>query len=181
MSKKSKSNKRNARLTVAPSPANQKQCIKSEMSDDKEKLLQVASMPGRKGYAEKCKTSGIFIRVCAHIRKFRTENPDSSFMDLYKELHSAYPFVFDKDPKDMYGNNFQKVIEAEPKWCNAYYCNKTQLIELARQRVYEVLEKDEIEDAIAIRAFDTVMKYEIAESNAEVDDDSNDITFGFKR
>lgn len=181
MSKKSKSNKRNARLTVAPSPANQKQCIKSEMSDDKEKLLQVASMPGRKGYAEKCKTSGIFVRVCAHIRKFRTDNPDSSFMDLYKELHSAYPFVFEKDPKDMYGNNFQKVIEAEPKWCNAYYCNKTQLIELARQRVYEVLEKDEIEDAIAIRAFDTVMKYEIAESNDEVVDDNNNITFGFKR
>ena len=177
MAKKTTRKKRNARLTVVPSPANQKQCMKSALIDNNDTQTDVSSLPGRKGYAEKCKQAGIFVRVSAHIRDFRTKNPDTSFMDLYKELHSAYSFIFDKDPNDMYGNNFQKVIEAEPAWCNAYYTNRVQLVELARQRVCEVLEKDSIDDATAIRAYDTVMKYEVADNSFS--DEDNEITFGF--
>lgn len=161
MNKKNRANKRDARYSVVPTQGQRKQKKKSLYSDDKTKMHEVAHMKGRKGYAEQCKTAGIFYQVCALIRKYRTDNPDTSALDVYTMLHEHYNgFIFDKDPKQIWGSNFMKTIQEEPAWCQAFYCNKDTLKEIARQRVYEVITKEDIDDAVALKAYDVIMKYE---------------------
>lgn len=175
MKKKNRVNKRDARLSVVPTSNQRVQKKKSQYSDDKEKMHEVASMAGRKGYAEQCKTNGIFIQTCALIRKYRTDNPNSSALDVYTMLHEHYNgFIFDKDPKAMYGSNFMKIIQAEPAWCQAFYCNKDTLKEIARQRVFEVITKEAIDDTVALKAYDVIMKYE--NDDKEVDASSLDMS-----
>ena len=180
MRKNKKANRRDARLSVVPTSSQRVQKKKSQFADDKEKMHEVASMVGRKGYVEQCKAAGIFIQVCALVRKYRTENQDSSAMDVYKMLHEHYKgFIFDKDPKDMYGSNFMKTIQQEPALCNAFYCNKDELKEIARQRVYEVITKEIIDDSVALKAYDVIMKYEQDDKETEADNFDMNVTLNF--
>lgn len=163
MSRKKKIKTRDARLSVMPNPNNRGQAIKSEMSDSKTEIHEVSHTAGRKGYAEKCKGMGLFFQVCACIRTFRINNPDTSAKDLYKELHIKYPMIFEAEPEDIYGSNFLKVIQAEPAFCKAYYSNGVNLVELAEYRLQLILDDENTETKDVISAYDKVKKYSLAE------------------
>lgn len=172
---KSNNKRRDGRLSVVPTQNQRVPKKKSEYCDDKNKMHEVAGMPGRKGYVEQLKTNGLYIQVCSIVRRYRTENPDSSAMDVYKMLYEHFNgFIFDKDPKDMYGSNFMKTIQQDKGLCNAFYCRKDELKEIARQRVYDVITKEDIDDAVALKAYDVIMKYE--QDDKEVDTSSLDMS-----
>lgn len=182
MSRKNKIKTRDARLSVIANPNNRGQAKKSAMSDSKTELHDVCHTVGRKGYAEKCKGAGLFFQVCACIRKFRILNPDSSALDLYKELHVKYPTIFDIEPDKMYGSNFLKMIQAEPGFCKAYYSNGVDLVSLAEYRIQLILDDENTDDKNIISAYDKLKKYELAEKqlNADTGDiDDTSIVFGF--
>lgn len=172
MSKRVK-RKRDARLSVMPNPNYQKQAKKSEMLDNVDTIEEVAHTSGNKGFAQRCKEQGIMLRVCAYIRKFRVENPDTSASDLYKELHRCFPQVFVKDPEEMYGSNFMKVIQAEPDWNSAFFSQHTDLKSLAEYRVFKILEDEKSSEVTVMKAYDKVMRYETLAKQLEMESAGN--------
>ena len=89
-----------------------------------------------------------------------------------------FPTVF--DDKDMNAGNFKKKIEQDEGWSNAFYCCQTELIDLAKDRMYEVLSKDGLDDDKVLSAYDKVMKYALAEKQLRTDDEDETIVFGFR-
>lgn len=159
LSIKDNRNKRAGNLSVIPAHS-AKTSVKSQMLDDKNiPIEQVNSMAGRDSYTAKAKKQGLYIAITASIRKFRQENRDSSFDALRTFLLENYPSVF--DGISQYAGNVGKIISADPQWCNAYY-NNLSLIELAEQRMSEVLNKEDIDDNLKVSAYDKVWKYELA-------------------
>ena len=75
--------------------------------------------------------------------------------------------------EQMHWGNFKKKIEQDVGWTNAYYCCQTQLIDLAKDRLYEVLSKEDIDDSTVISAYDKVMKYSLAEQSKATDNDKD--------
>lgn len=159
LSIKDNRNKRAGNLSVVPA-SSAKASLKSQLLDDKNiPVEQVAKMCGRDSYTAKAKTQGLYIAITASIRKFRQENRDSGFDALRTFLLENYPSVFEGLSK--YAGNVGKIISADPQWCNAYY-NNLSLIELAEQRMSEVLNKEDIDDNLKVSAYDKVWKYELA-------------------
>lgn len=154
-------NARNAHLAVAPNPST-KQTKRSAAVDKAGDIEGGAHSVGRLSYALKCKNQGVFIQVCVEIRKYRTDNPDSTFLQLWANvLHKNWPFIFEKDVKDMYAGNVQRMIDAEPEWAKAYYSPAGDLIGMAKYRIERILERDDVEDGTVIKAYDTLMKYDM--------------------
>lgn len=153
---------RDGRLAVQPNQLNQSVVLKkADMLDDKETMFDVAHMAGRKSYVQKAKEQGLYYLIKAQIRKYRIENRDSSYADLYKYIQPLFPTVFDDE--DMNAGNFKKKIEQDVGWSNAFYCCQAELIDLANDRMYELLSKDNIEDNVILSAYDKVMKYKYAD------------------
>lgn len=152
-------NKRAGNLSVIPAQS-AKTSVKSQMLDDKNiPIEQVNSMAGRDSYTAKAKKQGLYIAITASIRKFRQENRDSSFDALRTHLLENFPTVF--EGISQYPGNVGKIISGDPQWSNAYY-NNLSLIELAEQRMSEVLNKEDIDDNLKVSAYDKVWKYELA-------------------
>lgn len=152
-------NKRAGNLSVIPAQS-AKTSVKSQMLDDKNiPIEQVNSMAGRDSYTAKAKKQGLYIAITASIRKFRQENRDSSFDALRTHLLENFPTVF--EGISTYPGNVGKIISGDPQWSNAYY-NNLSLIELAEQRMSEVLNKEDIDDNLKVSAYDKVWKYELA-------------------
>jgi hypothetical protein len=141
------------------------------MLDDKNiPVEQVAKMCGRDSYTSKAKMQGLYIAITASIRKFRQENRDSGFDALRTHLLENFPTVF--EGISQYAGNVGKIISADPQWCNAYY-NNLSLIELAEQRMSEVLNKEDIDDNLKISAYDKVWKYELAKRQLDKEQTQN--------
>lgn len=176
MSKKNKlnirdnRNKRSGNLSVVPAKS-AKTSLKSQLLDDKNiPIEQVKSMCGRDSYTAKAKMQGLYIAITASIRKFRQENRDSGFDALRNHLLENFPTVF--EGISQYAGNLGKIISADPQWSNAYY-NNLSLIELAEQRMSEVLNKEDIEDSLKVSAYEKVWKYELAKRQIENDQSIN--------
>lgn len=173
-------NKRAGTLSVVPAKS-AKPSIKSGLLDDKRIPVEaVKSLPGRESYSFKAKSQGLYIAITASIRKFRQENRDSGFDALRTHLLDNFPTVF--EGISQYSGNVGKVISGDPQWCNAYY-NNLSLIELAEQRMSEVLNKENIDDNLKISAYDKVWKYELAkrelEKTKEETTDNNNLEINF--
>lgn len=173
-------NKRAGTLSVVPAKS-AKPSIKSGLLDDKRIPVEaVKSLPGRESYSFKAKSQGLYIAITASIRKFRQENRDSGFDALRTHLLDNFPTVF--EGISQYAGNVGKIISGDPQWCNAYY-NNLSLIELAEQRMSEVLNKEDLEDNIKISAYDKVWKYELAkrelEKTKEETTDNNNLEINF--
>lgn len=168
--------KRDARLAVIPTISGAKREPKKAAILDKvdTNLDSVANIVGRKSYGQKAREQGLYINICAGIRKFRQENRDSTFAELAIFLKDNYPTIFDNDNIIKYPQNLSKVIAGDRGWSSAYFSSGLTLIELAEQRMYEVLEKEEIEDNIKISAFDKVTKWEQAKKALETEANSDD-------
>ena len=162
MSRKYKKKNRDGRLAVQPNTLNQSVVLKkADMLDDKEEMFNVPHTVGRKSYVQKAKEQGLYFLIKAQIRKYRIANKDSSYSDLYKYIQPMFPTVFDDE--DMNAGNFKKKIEQDEGWSNAFYCCQTELIDLAKDRMYELLSKDGLDDDKVLSAYDKVMKYALAE------------------
>ena len=181
MSRKYKKKNRDGRLAVQPNTLNQSVVLKkADMLDDKEEMFNVPHTVGRKSYVQKAKEQGLYFLIKAQIRKYRIANKDSSYADLYKYIQPMFPTVFDDE--DMNAGNFKKKIEQDEGWSNAFYCCQTGLIDLAKDRIYELLSKDGLDDDKVLSAYDKVMKYALAEKQIlEQDDtDAETVVFGFR-
>lgn len=180
MSRRNKKKGRDARLAVQPNQLNKSVVLKkADMLDDKEDMFNVPHTAGRKSYVQKAKEQGLYFLIKAQIRKYRVKHKDSSCADLYKYIQPLFPTVFDDE--DMNAGNFKKKIEQDVGWCNAFYCCQVELLDLARDRMYDVLTKDSIDDETIIKAYDKVMKYSIAEKQLEqtqVDDNEVVVEYG---
>ena len=166
MSRKYKKKNRDGRLAVQPNTLNQSVVLKkADMLDDKETMFDVPHTAGRKSYVQKAKEQGLYFLIKAQIRKFRIENKDSSAADLYAYIQPLFPTVF--DDKDMNAGNFKKKIEQDAGWCNAFYCCQSELIDLANDRMYELLSKDNLDDDKVISAYGKVMQYSKDESEKD--------------
>lgn len=183
MSRKYKKKNRDGRLAVQPNPLNQSVVLKkADMLNDKEKMFNVPHTAGRKSYIQKAKEQGLYLLIKAQIRKFRVANKDSSYADLYKYIQPLFPTVFDDE--DMNAGNFKKKIEQDDGWSNAFYCCQTELIDLANDRMYDILSSEKTDDKTIVAAYDKVMKYDLAKKQLEQgvgtdDADDNSIVFGF--
>ena len=155
---------RDARLATSGNP-NQRTNKKSEMLAQNPEDPKAIHSVGRKGYAEKARLSGVFLNVCITIKKFRQENPNSSYIDLYKELHKVYPWVFSEDPSKVYSGNVSKMINNETEWQKWYFCGQEDLIAMAEYRISQILHDEDAEDNTIIRAYDTLKKYEVNKEN----------------
>ena len=176
MSRRYKKKNRDGRLAVQPNTLNKSVVLKkADMLDDKETMFDVPHTAGRKSYVQKAKEQGLYFLIKAQIRKFRIENKDSSAADLYAYIQPLFPTVF--DDKDMNAGNFKKKIEQDAGWCNAYYCCQSELIDLANDRMYELLSKDDVADKDIINAYDKVKKYALAEKqlNSTINNDNTDL------
>jgi len=163
-------NKRAGQLAVTPCPSSRTP-KKSLLMDDKNiDMNSVNKMRGHKSYSEKAKMQGLYIAVTAGIRKFRQENRDSTFADLYNYLQDNFPTVF--EGMSSHPSNVSKIIGADPQWSQAYFCNLS-LIELAEQRMSEVLNDENIDNNTKIAAYDKVWKVEIAKRQLDKDTDKN--------
>ena len=157
-------NKRIGQLAVVPTPS-ARTPQKSLMLDNKNiDVNSVQSMKGGKSYSEKAKMQGLYITITASIRKFREANRDSTFSQLYQHLIDNFPTVFEN--MSSHPSNVSKIISADPQWSQAWFCNLS-LVELAEQRMLEVLTKEDIDDSTKIIAYDKVKKYAIAEKQME--------------
>ena len=183
MSRKYKKKNRDGRLAVQPNPLNQSVVLKkADMLNDKEKMFNVPHTAGRKSYIQKAKEQGLYLLIKAQIRKFRVANKDSSYADLYKYIQPLFPTVFDDE--DMNAGNFKKKIEQDEGWSNAFYCCQTELIDLANDRMYDILSSEKTDDKTIVAAYDKVMKYDLAKKQLEQgvgtdDTDDTSIVFGF--
>ena len=183
MSRKYKKQNRDGRLAVQPNPLNQSVVLKhADMLNDKEKMFNVHHTAGRKSYIQKAKEQGLYLLIKAQIRKFRVANKDSSYADLYKYIQPLFPTVFDDE--DMNAGNFKKKIEQDEGWSNAFYCCQTELIDLANDRMYDILSSEKTDDKTIVAAYDKVMKYDLAKKQLEQgvgtdDTDDTSIVFGF--
>ncbi len=166
MSRKYKKKNRDGRLAVQPNTLNQSVVLKkADMLDDKEEMFNVPHTVGRKSYVQKAKEQGLYFLIKAQIRKYRIANKDSSYADLYKYIQPMFPTVFDDE--DMNAGNFKKKIEQDEGWSNAFYCCQTELIDLANDRMYELLSKDSLDDDKVLSAYDKVNKYNNKESEKD--------------
>lgn len=181
MSKRYKKKNRDGRLAVQPNTLNQSVVLKkADMLDDKEEMFNVPHTVGRKSYVQKAKEQGLYFLIKAQIRKYRIANKDSSYADLYKYIQPMFPTVFDDE--DMNAGNFKKKIEQDEGWTNAFYCCQTELIDLANDRMYELLSKDNLDDDKVLSAYDKVMKYALAQKEmlGQSDADDETVVFGFR-
>jgi hypothetical protein len=163
-------NKRIGQLAVVPTPS-ARTPQKSLMLDNKNiDVNSVQSMKGGKSYSEKAKMQGLYITITASIRKFREANRDSTFSQLYQHLIDNFPTVFEN--MSSHPSNVSKIISADPQWSQAYFCNLS-LIELAEQRMSEVLTDESIDNSTKINAYDKVWKYELAKRQLDKDQTQN--------
>lgn len=156
---------RDARLATSGNP-NKKPNKKSELLSKDINDPRAIHSVGRKGYAEKAKLTGNYLKVCITIKKYRQEHPNCSYMDLYKELHKIYPFIFSEDASNMYPGNVSKMINNDDEWRNCYWTGQEDLIAMAEYRISKILSDDNAEDTTIIRAYDTLKKYEVNKENS---------------
>lgn len=183
--------RRDIRLATAPAPSGiQRSPKRSQMLDiDGNNLDMFKNKTGNKSYSHKAKEQGLYISICTSIRKFRQEKRDSTFAELAVFLRENFPTVFSNDNIIKYPQNLSKVIAGEKGWSSAYFSSGLTLLELAEQRMYEVLENQDINDKEKMIAYDRVMKYDLARKELEreiesKEDSSNDdmkIIFGFNK
>jgi hypothetical protein len=78
---KKKNNKiRDRRLAVSKPVEPPKPAMKAELADNDD--YNGSHLKGKKSLIEKIKTQGVYIRVLSNTRKFRIENPNTSYKDL---------------------------------------------------------------------------------------------------
>jgi hypothetical protein len=145
---------RDQRLAVcrpveAPEPAK-----KALLADDDN--YNGSHINGRKSLIEQIKVQGLYLRVLSNTRKYRIENPNSSYKDLYIYLHTLYPHIFDN--LNVYGSNFAKIVESDAKWSAAYWSCKNDIADMIDLQTIMLLQREDLEQSTIVRLYDIEIK-----------------------
>lgn len=152
---KKKNNKiRDRRLAVSKPVEPPKPAMKAELADNDD--YNGSHLKGKKSLIEKIKTQGVYIRVLSNTRKFRIENPNTSYKDLYLYLNTLYPTIFDN--LDVYGSNFRKIVESDAKWSSAYWSSKNDIEEMIDLQTAMLLQRDDLEQSTIVKLYDIEVK-----------------------
>lgn len=144
----------------------------------------MSKVKGKKSYSEKIRESGQLIQLCAMITNYRASHPDCSSMDVYRDIMFKYfPYIYAIPPDKMYASNVKKMIDSDKELREAYYTLRgLDLRTLADYQMKRVLSKDNLDENIAISAYDKINKYDIVRQkmlldNTVDDNISTDINF----
>lgn len=152
---KKKNNKiRDRRLAVSKPVEPPKPAMKAELADNDD--YNGSHLKGKKSLIEKIKTQGVYIRVLSNTRKYRIENPNTSYKDLYLYLNTLYPTIFDN--LDVYGSNFRKIVESDAKWSSAYWSSKNDIEEMIDLQTAMLLQRDDLEQSTIVKLYDLELK-----------------------
>ena len=164
--RKKKKSLRNANIAVTPREV-RRESKKAEAVNSGVDPFDESLKHGKNGYAFKAMQSGDYRTVGAVIKQFRQENPDSTYVQVYDALHKRFPWIFEREAKDMYSGNISEFINKDKLWRSCYFINKAELIALAEIRISEILNDESTEDKVVISAYDKLKKYELAEKQLE--------------
>jgi len=154
-STKKKNNKiRDRRLAVTKPVEAPKPAKKAELADDNK--YNGSHLLGRKSLIEQIKVQGLYLRVLSNTRKYRIENPNTSYKDLYLYLHTLYPHIFDN--LNVYGSNFAKIVESDAKWSAAYWSSKDDIADMIDLQTIMLLQREDLEQSTIVKLYDLELK-----------------------
>lgn len=171
----SKSNKkknnsiRDRRLAVSRPVEPPKLAMKAELADDDN--YNGSILKGKKSLIEKLKVQGIYYRVLSNTRKYRIDNPNSTYKELYLHLNTLYPTVFDN--LDVYGSNFRKIVESDEKWSAAYWSSKNDISDMIDLQTIMLLQREDLEQSTIVKLYDI----EVKRKQLEAQDKNNVSTY----
>lgn len=154
---------RDQRLAVcrpveAPEPAK-----KALLADDDN--YDGSHINGRKSLIEQIKVQGLYLRVLSNTRKYRIENPNTSYKELYMYLHTLYPHIFDN--LNVYGSNFAKIVESDTKWSAAYWSCKNDIEDMIDLQTIMLLQREDLEQSTIVRLYEIELKRKQLEAQSE--------------
>ena len=120
-------NKRSGRLAISPNI--------NAGTNKKAKALQenknTNHIRGVDGYSAKAIKLGIYEDIAYSIQMYREKNPDSSYVDVYKNvLYEKYSKLFKTPPDKVYGGNISKFINSNDLWRKAYFASTQKLVSI---------------------------------------------------
>ena len=138
---------------------------------------------GIQSYSTKAIDMGIYEDIAYSIQMYREMNPDSSYVDVYKNvLYEKYSTLFTTPPDRVYSGNISKIINGDCLWQKAYFSSTSKLVSKALLKIGDMLDKDDLDDSVLVNTFDKLKKYEIAnrQLNSSIQTDDDDIpNFGY--
>ena len=177
--------KRNGNLAVSPNK-NARQSKKTKaLTSGKANMDDIKHMRGIQSYSTKAISMGIYEDIAYSIQMYREENPESSYVEVYRNvLNAKYPQLFKTPPDKVYSGNVSKIIQGDDLWRKAYFVSTPKLVSKALLKISDMLDKNDLDDAVLVNTFDKLKKYELVErqlKNDRVEDSGEDIpTFGYK-
>ena len=177
--------KRNGNLAVSPNK-NARQSKKTKaLTSGKANMDDIKHMRGIQSYSTKAISMGIYEDIAYSIQMYREENPESSYVEVYRNvLNAKYPQLFRAHPDKVFSGNISKIIQGDDMWRKAYFVSTSKLVSKALLKIGDMLDKKDLDDSVLISTYDKLKKYELAErqlKNDRVEDSGEDIpTFGYK-
>ena len=172
--------KRSGRLAISPNV--------NAGTSKKTKALQenkdTKHIRGVDSYSAKAIKLGIYEDIAYNVLIYREKNPDSTYVDVYRDvLYKKYPNLFKTSPDKVYGGNISKFINSNELWRKAYFASTPKLVSKALLKIDKMLDKDDLDDSVLVNTYDKLKKYEIAEkelqSNTDKSSDDDIPNFGY--
>lgn len=138
---------------------------------------------GKQSYVEKSIKSGDYKRIAVCIQKYREENPDSTYMEVYSELHNKFAHIFGIPVDKIWASNVSKIINSDKLWSDAYWAVESDILSLAKIRISQELNKDDADPLFALKTYDIIKKHSIEEKKLDLEKkivDTEIPTFVFK-
>lgn len=138
---------------------------------------------GKQSYVEKSIKSGDYKRIAVCIQKYREENPDATYMEVYSELHNKFAHIFGIPVDKIWASNVSKIINSDRLWSDAYWAVESDILSLAKIRIHSELVKDEVDPMFALKSYDIMKKHSIEEKKLDLEKkvvDTEIPTFVFK-
>lgn len=177
------SKKRNEKLALSPNKNARQSKKTNALTSGKASMDDIKKSRGILSYSTKAINMGIYEDIAYSIQMYREINPDSSYVDVYKNvLYEKYSTLFTTPPDRVYSGNISKIINGDCLWQKAYFSSTSKLVSKALLKIGDMLDKDDLDDSVLVNAFDKLKKYEIAnrQLNSSIQTDDDDIpNFGY--
>lgn len=119
-----------------------------------QKKLNNIKTNGKKSLVEHLYENNLLPAVCVETRKFRIENPLSSYVDLYKHLQSIFGFDFFPDKPLYSGQNFSKQLHQSKEWSASYFASHYDMDSLLETRIQNGLYNNEFDNKDMVKIYD---------------------------
>lgn len=177
--------KRNGNLAVSPNK-NARQSKKTKaLTSGNASMDDIKHIRGIQSYSTKAISMGIYEDIAYSIQMYREENPESSYVEVYRNvLNAKYHQLFKTPPDKIYSGNVSKIIQQDDLWRKAYFVSTSKLVSKALLKISDMLDKTDLDNNVLVNTFDKLKKYELCDrklKNDRVEDSGEDIpTFGYK-